>query len=270
MKYRIKISLGAVWEETIGFVRAEASLLLPLALLGFGLPTVMMLLAVPMDEASVGTLKPGPWMAWLLPCGLISMLGSIAVSALALRPGVSVRESIMVAVARIPAAIGLLLLYVGVQVVLAVPLALATLIDMRVSGGAGPVAMVVNLADVALVIWLFVRILPIWAVLADRPRTPWVAVRTAFRLTRGCYARLLALRIVMAIAGIFAMLVLLIPIGAISQLIGMATHNPPLSIILSFVGTGVVIAGVIGLWTVYVARLYRALEVATDAASRGI
>ena len=31
MTYRIKISLGTVWEETIGFVRAEASLLLPLA-----------------------------------------------------------------------------------------------------------------------------------------------------------------------------------------------------------------------------------------------
>jgi len=270
MTKRIRISLGSVWEEAIGFVRAERSLLVPLALLGFGMPTVAMLLAVPMDAAEAGLLKPGTWMLWLLPCGLLSMLGSIAVSALVLTPGVSVRESIMVAVARLPAAVGLLLLYVGVQVVLAIPLALATMIDLRLSGGGGPIAMLVNLLDIAVMIWLFVRILPIWAVLADRPQSPWTAVRTAFRLTRGCYARLLALRIVMGVAATLAMLVLLIPIGAVAQLIGMATGNTQVSVILSFVATGVVIAAVVGLWTVYVARLYRALEIATGEPISGI
>jgi hypothetical protein len=270
MKHSIRISLGSVWETTIGFVRAESSLLLPLALLGFGLPTVAMLLAVPIDAAEAGMLKPGAWMFWLLPCGLFSMLGSIAVSALVLTPGISVRESIGIAIARLPAAIGLLVLYVGLQVVLAVPLALATLIDQRVSVGAGPFVMLVNLLDIAVMIWLFVRILPIWAVLADRPQSPMTAVRTAFRLTRGCYARLLALRIVMAVAAMIAMLVLLIPIGAVTQLIGMATGDTQLAIILSFVATGVVMAGVIGLWTVYVARLYRALEAATGEPISGI
>ena len=202
MKHRIRISLGSVWETTVGFVRAESALLAPLALLGFGMPVVAMLLAVPMEAAASETLKPGPWMLWLLPCGLVSMLGSIAVSALVLTPGVSVRESIMVAIRRFPTAIGLLILYVGVQV--------------------------------------------------------------------GCYARLLALRIVMAVAAVIAMLVLLIPIGAVAQLIGMATGNPQVSVILSFVATGVVVAAVVGLWTVYVARLYRALEAATDDPISGI
>lgn len=270
MKHRIRISLGSVWETTIGFVRAERSLLLPLALLGFGLPMVAMLLSVPMEAAASGTLKPGPWMIWLLPCGLVSMLGSIAVSALVLSPGISVRESIMVAVARIPSAIGLLILYLGVQVVLAIPLTLATMIDVRASGAAGPAAMLVNLADIGVTIWLFVRILPIWAVLADRPQSPMSAVRTAFRLTRGCYARLLALRIVMAAAAVLAMVVLLIPIGAVAQLIGVATGNSEIPVILSFVATGVVVACVIGLWTVYVARLYRALEEATGGPINGI
>ncbi len=270
MKHRIRISLGTVWETTVAFVRAESPLLAPLALLGFGLPTVAMLLAVPIDAAEAGILKPGPWMAWLLPCGLVSMLGSIAVSALVLTPGISVRESIGVAIARLPAALGLLLLYVGLQVALAVPLALATMIDLRASGGTGPFAMTINLADIAVTIWLFVRVLPIWAVLADRPQSAWAAVRTAFRLTRGCYARLLALRIVMAVAATIAMVVLLVPIGAIAQLIGMATGNVVVSAMLSFVATGMVIAAVIGLWTVYVARLYRALELAAGAPSSGI
>jgi hypothetical protein len=270
MKHRIRISLGSVWETTAGFVRAESALLAPLAMLGFGLPTVAILLAVPMDAAEAGMLKPGAWMLWLLPCGLFSMLGSIAVSALVLTPGVSVREAMLVAIARLPAAIGLLLLYVGLQVVLSVPVALATLVDLRVSGGAGPIAMIANLAGIGVMIWLFVRVLPIWAVLADRPQGPWAAVRTAFRLTGGCYARLLALRIVMAAAAGIAMLVLLIPIGAVAQLIGMATGNAQVSVILSFVATGVVVAAVVGLWTVYVARLYRALEAATGEPINGI
>ena len=72
---------------------------------------------------------------------------------------------------------------------------------MRVSGGAGPFAMLVNLADIAVMIWLFVRVLPIWAVLADRPQTPMGG--GAHRLPAD--ARLLcaaaALRIVMADRG---------------------------------------------------------------------
>ncbi len=83
---------------------------------------------------------------------------------------------------------------------------------------------------------------------------------------RGCSL----LRIVMAVAALLAMLVLLIPIGAVAQLIGMATGNPQVSVILSFVATGVVVAGVVGLWTVYVARLYRTLEAATGEPISGI
>jgi uncharacterized membrane protein YesL len=152
--------------------------------------------------------------------------------------------------------LGLFLLYVGAQVVLGVPLGIAGVLE----GGAGPISTLVYFACLALVVWLFVRVMPIWAVLADRPQSPWTAVRTAFRLTRSCYARLLLLRVVMAAAAMLALVVLLIPIGAISRLIGVAVGSPDAALVLSYVGTGVVMAGVAGLWTVYVARLYRQLE----------
>jgi hypothetical protein len=253
---RATIELGGIWEETMGFVRAEFALLAPLALLGFGVPMVAMLLAVPMDAAETGKLQPGPWMLWMLPCGFVSMLGSLAISALALTPGVSVGESLGTALRRVPAGLGLFLLYVGAQVVLGVPLGIAGVLE----GGAGPISTLVYFACLALVVWLFVRVMPIWAVLADRPQSPWAAVRTAFRLTRSCYARLLLLRVVMAAAAMLALVVLLIPIGAISRLIGVAVGSPDAALVLSYVGTGVVMAGVVGLWTVYVARLYRRLE----------
>jgi hypothetical protein len=264
MRDKTNLALGAIWEETIAFARAELALLTPLAMLGFGLPTLIMLMAVPVDAATAGMLKPGPWMLWFLPCGILSMLGSLSVSALALRPGVSVRESIGVAIARLPAGLGLLLLYVGVQVAMAIPLAAAGMVEMRLSGAVGPMSMVMNLAAIAVTIWLFVRLMPIWAVLSDRPQRPWVAVRAAFRLTRGCYPKLLMLRVIMVLASLLLMLVLLIPIGAIAQLIGAAVGGASVSIILSFVATGAMVAAIGGIWTVFVARLYRRLDVAIN------
>lgn len=266
MRDRTNLALGAIWEETIAFVRAEFSLLLPVAMLGFGLPTIVILLAVPMDATRVGMLKPGPWMLWFVPSGILSMLGSLAVSALALRPGVSVRESIGVAVSRMPSALGLLLFYVGYQVALAVPLLIVSEIELKVSGAVGPASVVVNLACIALTIWLFVRLMPIWAVLSDRPQKPWEAVRAAFRLTRGCYPKLLLLRVVMAFAAMLLMVVLLIPIGAIAQLIGALTGGASVSILLSFIATGLMVAMIGGIWTVFVARLYRRL----DASANGV
>ncbi|MGN6122715.1 MAG: hypothetical protein ACTHOJ_07130 [Sphingomonas oligoaromativorans] len=264
MRDRTDLALGAIWEETVAFVRAELSLLLPVAMLGFGLPTVVMLLAVPMEATQVGMLKPGLWMLWFLPCGALSMLGSLAVSALALRPGVSVRESLGVAVSRMPSALGLFLLYVGLQLAMAVPLGLISVIELKLAGRIGPVSMIANLACIAVTIWLFVRLMPIWAVLSDRAQRPWEAVRAAFRLTRGCYPKLLLLRVVMVFASLLLMLVLLIPIGAIAQLIGTLAGGASVSILLSFIATGLMVAMIGGIWTVFVARLYRRLDASVN------
>ncbi len=260
MRDRTNLALGAIWEETAAFVRAELSLLLPIALLGFGLPTVVLLLAVPMDAATTGMPKIGAWMGWFVPCGILSMLGSLAVSALALRPGVSVRESIGLAFSRLPAGLGLLLLYVGLQFAMALPLGLVAALELRFAGKLGPTSMVLNLACIAITIWLFVRLMPIWAVLSDHGQSPWSAVRAAFRLTRGCYPKLLLLRVVMVFASLLLMLVLLIPIGALAQLIGALAGGASVTIMLSFVATGAMVAAIGGIWTVFVARLYRRLD----------
>ena len=270
MMDRTNLALGALWEETVAFVRAELSLLLPVAMLGFGLPTVVMLLAVPIDAAPDHLPKFGTWMLWFIPCGILSMLGSLAVSALALRPGVSVRESIGVALSRLPAGLGLLMLYVGLQFAMALPLGLVAALELRFAGALGPTSMVLNLACIAITIWLFVRLMPIWAVLSDRSQSPWEAVRAAFRLTRGCYPKLLLLRVVMLFVALLLMLVLLIPIGAIAQLIGAFAGGASVTIILSFVATGAMVAVIGGIWTVFVARLYRSLDATVDGPISGI
>lgn len=250
------LSLGAVWEETATFLKAELSLVVPLSLLGFGLPMVALLLAVPAESAIDGKLQPGLWMFWMLPCGFVSMLGSMAVSALVLTPNISVKEAIGIALRRIPAGVGLFLLYFALQVVLSVPLWLAGLVE---GGQPGPISMLVYLASLAFVIWMFVRIMPIWAVVVDRPQSPWASVMQAFALTRFCYVRLLVLRLVMLLAVVVTLIVLLIPIGALSRLVGVLAGNQNIGLVLSFVCMGGLIAAIVGIWTVYVALLYRRL-----------
>jgi hypothetical protein len=260
MNNRIKISLGSVWDEAFAFFKAEFALLTPLALLGFGMPTVLLLLVIPANAADAGALKPGTWMAWFLPAAFFSMLGSLSVSALALRPGISVREAIGLAITRVPIGIGLFGLYVGVQILLAIPLSIAGMLEARGGGQPGLITTLVYFADLAFMIWLFVRLLPIWAILSERAQSPGSVVRAAFRQTRPVYPKLLLLRIVMGFSTVLALLVLLIPIGAIARLVGLAIGSPEVANVLSFVATGVLVAAVGGLWTVYVARLSRRLS----------
>lgn len=255
------VSLGAVWEDTVAFLKAELSLVAPVSLLGFGLPMVALLLAVPTGAAIDGKLQPGPWMLWMIPCAFVSMLGSLAVSSLVLTPNVSVRESIAVALRRIPTGLGLALLYLGLQVVLSIPLGLANMAE----GGMGTISTLVYLASMVFMIWVFVRIMPIWAVVAARSQTPWAAVIHAFALTRSCYGRLLALRLVMTLAAVVALIVVLIPIGAITRLAGALAGNPDIGLVIAFVCMGVMIAAIVGTWTVYVALLYRRLEAAASS-----
>jgi hypothetical protein len=249
------LSLGAVWEETVAFLKAELSLVAPLSLLGFGLPMVALLLAVPTNSAIDGKLQPGPWIIWMLPCGFVSMVGSMAVSALVLTPNISVKEAIAIAIRRIPVGLGLFALYFALQIVLSLPLWLAGLVE----GQPGPISLLIYLASLAFVIWMFVRIMPIWAVVVERRQSPLASVMRAFALTRFCYVRLLALRLVMLLAVVVTLVVLLIPIGAVSRLVGMLAGSQNVGLVLSFVCMGGLVAAIVGTWTVYVALLYRRL-----------
>ena len=74
----------------------------------------------------------------------------------------------------------------------------------------------------------------------------------------------------MVFAALLLMLVLLIPIGAIAQLIGHFAGGASVTIMLSFVATGAMVGMIGGIWTVFVARLYRSLDATVSGPSSGI
>jgi hypothetical protein len=259
-----RISLGALWEETAAFVRAEAQLLLPVAFAGFGLPPILMELAMP-DPAMVGPqMVLGPWMWGFVPYALVNIVASVAVSALALRPGVSVREAIGTGVRALPAGILLVVLGLVALTVLTLLASLAASAEQTVGGRPGPGFVLALLGCFVAVIATVVRVLPVWAVLAQGVKRPFPALLQAFALTKPTYLLLLLLRVVSWVAQVLTILVALMPIAVVLSLIGWATGARQVAEGLTLVAGGGVVAVVMMVWTVYVARLTRRLQRAID------
>ncbi len=260
MTARKTIPLGGVWEETWSFCRAEAGLLAPLALLGFGLPLVVLDLVIPEKILVDGQVAPGPWMAWI-PCHLLlSLLGTLSISALTGRGGISVREALHIGVSRLPAGITVALLAFGAVVAASIPVGIVAGVESAALGKPGPFFLVAYLAVLVILAWLAVRLLPIWAAIVAGGQNGWVTVRQTLARTRGLAAQMLLLRIVAWVSQFLVMTVLMLPTRAIFELLGKLTGATDLVDLLATLVGSVVAAAVVTLWTVFVALLYRRLE----------
>ncbi len=252
-----RIPLGAVWQETARFMRGELALVLPIALAGFGLPVVILQLLIP--EPLTPDTVYGQWMWVLLPYALCSMIASLAISALTLRPGMSVQEALAMALRRVPVAIGVALLALATLLGLTVVVSVAAGIERAALGRSGPVFAIALLVLLTATISLLVRALPVWALIADRDDGPIAALRAAFHATQGRYLRLLLLRAVAWLSQIAILLVVWVPLADILNLAGRAASSARLGALLALIAGGLVMSGILATWTVYVARLSRTL-----------
>lgn len=252
-----RISLGVVWQETAAFMRAELALVMPVALACFGLPIVLLQLAMPVQLTP--QTAAGPWMWGLLPYALLSMLGTLAISALASTPGISVAESLMMAARRLPVAIGVALIALAALFAAMLIVSIAGGVEQGTLGRSGPVfAIGLSLLIVATVSVL-VRTLPVWTLVADGGLGPVAALRAALRLTRGRYLLLLLLRAVAWVSQVAILLVLGLPLADVLNLLGRAIASPALGMLLALIAGALLMSGILATWTVYVVRLSRTL-----------
>ncbi|WBO23467.1 hypothetical protein [Sphingomonas abietis] len=265
---RTKISLGAVWEEAFAFCKAEVALLAPLAVLCFGLPLVVLDLVMPTKLVVDGAVAVGPWMAWIIPHALFSLLGTLSITALTARAGISVREALQTGVSRMPAGIAVALLAFGAVVLASIPVGIVAGIESSVTGKAGAAFLLAYLLVLVGLAWLAMRLLPVWAAIATSRVNGWATVRATLALTRGLAPQMLLLRIVAWISQFLVMSVLMLPARAIFELIGRATGATALTDLLATLVGSVVAAAIVTLWTVYVALLYRKMVSAAVAAIR--
>lgn len=253
------LSVEAAFQWAQRLAAREWPLLLPVALAFFALPGLVVDVALP-DAARAllpGAVEPGApgqgiAMAALVAVAIINSLGALAITALALLPGVSVQEAIGRAARRLPALIGAMLL-VSAAILLAT-LVLALLLGSRVA--APPLQTQVIWIVVAGGAVLWVRLALLVPLLADRGLSPAAALREAWRLTGANFWRLLGALALYIVGGFILLMAFGSATGVIASLIAGAEPTAKFVVATLFrLLAAVVIAG----FQLVLAGVYRQL-----------
>ena len=96
-----KLSIGQAWSETVGTVKRDGRLIVPVALAFAVIPATLFALAVPPVPA--GEMRePGSWMLFYPLLILAALIGQMAIMRMAIGPAASVGEAIRHALRRAP------------------------------------------------------------------------------------------------------------------------------------------------------------------------
>ena len=193
------ISIGKAWEEAVAFIRREATLLFPVALLFVALPGLIVQemtppqlqewFAQPKADA-IPVMPPGFALSMLLGIVII-WFGSLALFALALRPGISVGEALRLSFSRLPVLLGTAVLVVVAIVAFIVVIALVSVIfAMASQQAAHAMGLLLGLAAVIIVFFASIRLVLLNAVVIDTRGGVVESLRRAWALTRGHFWRL--------------------------------------------------------------------------------
>lgn len=250
------MSIGKAWEETIAFVSREAALLFPVALLFVGLPGLILQEMTPPELAAWSLAPKAETMPHVPPSYAVGMLltiilmwfGSLALFALASRPGISVGEALRLSLARLPVLLGASLVVGGVVLLaillLAVPL-------MFVLGPAAPLVVIILIAGI-----VGTRLILLNLVVIDGTDGVKGSIRHAWMLTKGHGWRLFGLIVILTLLSAIAASAAQAVFGVVAGLIGGAAAA-------KFVG-GLAAAAASTVIQVYMlvmlARLYRQAE----------
>lgn len=260
------MSIGKAWEDSQAFIKREAHLLFPVALLFLSVPLAIVQQMVP---ANFMQLQPGQTLDSLppLPAGaslgvilgaIIMVAGSLSVYALALRPGISVAEAIRLAVSRLPTLIGASIL-VGLALVLALfAVAMVSGLLAAVIGKAGAVQLSLLLMT-GILLYIGGRMVPLSAVVIDRRLGVIASLRATLGLTKGQVGRMAAFLMISMILIFIVQLAVQSAVGVVGTLALGKDGGRSISDLAVALTSGVLNVYLL----VLTARIYRQLEGAT-------
>lgn len=223
------MSIGKAWEESVAFVAREAALLFPVALLFVALPGLILQEMTPPELAAwfadpkadaIPAMPPAFGLAMILTIILI-WFGSLALFALALRPGISVGEALRLSFARLPVLIGTALVVVAAMALLFLTVLVAWVVLSFVSKQlAAAAGLLLGLGMAGFVFFASIRLVLLNPVVIDGTAGVIESLRRAWGLTRGGFWRLLGFLLVVmllsTVAGTAAQLVF----GLLGRLVG--------------------------------------------------
>jgi hypothetical protein len=259
------ISLTAVWDETRAYLLREAALLIPVALGTIGVATVILSLVTPTQAPGVA-MQPGPWMYWLIPWFLLLAMGTLALSTLAMIPGISVREALTRAGARLGPAIGATaLLGVGALLLLFLIGRAAALVAQLVGMGATQASGLGVALALPVLVMFAMRFLFLFPALVEQ-RGVIAGLRASWRASESCKWRLLLLWLGLGLVSLLLLATIEYGVGSLLLILSRALGDPALGVLLVRLIVALV-SSLIQLITIsYFARLY----VSASRPSKGI
>jgi len=247
------LSISTAWDETAAFVGREGSLLFPVGFVFLALPSVMAGLLMPeaIDSAKnypemMAAIRPllPQIMATFAVATLVTLVGSLALYALCLRPGgTSVGEALRLALALAAT----LLLLLAWSVLFSIPFTLG-------AAGAGHAMGLAFLLLIPLAVFAGIRLMLLSAVIMGEAGGPLDAIRRSWALTRGHFWKLFGFVIVVAIVVVVVSIVGNMLLGFIDLALGEGRNG-----VVSTIG-GALLNTVINVYMLVMsARIYRQL-----------
>ena len=224
------LSISKAWDDARPIIARDGKLMFMVALVTVVLPGTLMMLISP-QQAAVGQIEADAQPGWVvilsLVLALVGVVGSIAISYLALFRGASVGESLSRGVKRLPTVIGIGLLFLVPIFILAVILAIAFVGADRmasldnpqtISALSGP-AVIAFLLLFFLMIYVSVRLFLTTPMVAARDLGPINTIKASWSLTKGHFWKLLGFLILFVVAVLVVMIVVGIVIGLVVALL---------------------------------------------------
>ncbi len=232
--------LFSIWRETLDFVRRESKLLMPLAMATLAIGYAAFFLGFGIQTRQGGS---GLLMMLLLSAMALMFLGQLAITALVLKPRLSVAESLREATLAMPRIVLISILMGVLLLIVSIPLSIALAfagIDVASTVQPGqPLSFVLAAPLLGFMLVILARLFPIQAVVIDRKTSVLEALRSSFQLTRNTTLNLLA--------AIFAFLIASQLVQLVAALISSAIFTPLAAMISApFAGT-VMVALAVGM-----------------------
>ena len=266
------LSISRAWTETGQFLAREAGLVLPVALLLLALPPAAerLLIPPPGGELSLGQASFGLLLTLIVL--VTSLIGSIAISHLALRPGLSVGEALRRGLRRFPSLLGASLLLAIPMIILAVIVVMAVAPNAAVMRApfdpySMPPALLwsITLFTLAL-LFIWVKLSMGTPVTSEERAGPVDIITRSWALTKGHYWKLLGTYLAVMILSSLAIMALTNGLGVLIFL----AAGPPMFGNLSFIAINLVEVFLqtimVTVLIILIARIYAQLTGGTEQA----
>jgi len=263
----MKFSYSAIWDDAVGLLRANATLLLAVAGVFLFLPALVVAYLLPMAEvepsrmvAAIQAYYAANW-HWLLLANLINMVGAVAMLHMLLGPdGRTVGGSIAASFGLLPTYIGASLLS-GLAMGLAIIVLLVPLIVLlgATAVTTGPASALIILVAIVPAAYIFGRLLVVGpAIVAERELNPVRALARSAALTRKRGWAVLGLVLLVFLAGAVVTMALSYVVGAIFLLLAGQKVGGLLVLLLKAL-LGAIVSTIL---TAMIAAIYRRLTTA--------